>query len=291
VPQKRHRVILLGIREDISIIPGILKKTKELISIAEVIGDLPKVRSGINRSLVRSEILFGKKKRIYQNEIDSDFNWSKLTNSFRKTIISCNGFAKHYSAEEGITIPDNGIGSEFLYCSTPAKENPLYKWYHDPKLQGVVNHQSRSHLVEDLKRYMFSSIFAKAHKRFPRLHEFEKQSVELIPDHANVGTGKFLDRFRVQVPDQPASTITSHISKDGHYYIHYDPNQCRSLTVREAARIQTFPDNYLFCGSRTAQFHQVGNAVPPLLALEIAKVIYKIYKELINTNQIADFSP
>ncbi|MEC7756023.1 DNA cytosine methyltransferase [Roseivirga sp. UBA1976] len=275
VPQKRHRVILLGIREDISVIPGILNKSEKPVTLTEIIGDLPKIRSGINRSFERSEIVKGKKKRIYRNEHDSDKNWLKLINSFRKEIISWNGFAKDYSSA-GITTPGNGIGSEFVPCKTPSKENPLFTWYHDPEMKGAANHESRSHLVEDLKRYMFSSMFTKTYKRFPRLHEFEKHSVELLPDHENAKSGKFADRFRVQVPDQPATTVTSHISKDGHYFIHYDPDQCRSLTVREAARIQTFPDNYLFCGSRTAQYHQVGNAVPPYLAVQIAQVVLNV---------------
>lgn len=279
VPQRRHRVILIGIRDDINLVPSTLKKSKRLVSLKEVIGDLPKVRSGINRSFKESKIVDGKKKRKYQNEHDSEKNWTKLINSFRKEIISWNGFAKDYSGG-GVKAPNNDIGSEYILCETPSKENPLYSWYNDPNLEGIANHESRSHLVEDLKRYMFSSMFTKTYKRFPRLHEFESHSVELLPDHENVNSGKFADRFRVQIPDYPATTVTSHISKDGHYFIHYDPDQCRSLTVREAARIQTFPDNYLFCGSRTAQYHQVGNAVPPYLANQIGEVVLKLFKRL-----------
>ncbi|MBC8321255.1 MAG: DNA cytosine methyltransferase [Bacteroidetes bacterium] len=275
IPQKRHRVILLGIRENIETIPDLLKIQLPLVKLKDVIGDLPKIRSGLNRSFVSSEIVNGKKKRYYKNETDSDINWQTLMNTFRIEIISWNGFAKNYS-DQDVKIPAKGIGSEFIKYKTPSVNNPLFKWYNDPKLKGVCNHESRSHLIQDLKRYMFSSMFTKTFKRFPRLHEYDKHSTELLPDHENAESGKFTDRFRVQLPNQPATTVTSHISKDGHYFIHYDPDQCRSLTVREAARIQTFPDNYLFCGSRTAQYHQVGNAVPPFLAKQIAKIVFKL---------------
>jgi DNA (cytosine-5)-methyltransferase 1 len=135
-------------------------------------------------------------------------------------------------------------------------------------LNGVCNHSSRAHIEQDLYRYLYAACFAQQYRRSPTLSEFP---TELLPDHANVQTaldegGYFSDRFRVQVASRPATTITAHISKDGHYYIHPDPLQCRALTIREAARIQTFPDNYFFEGPRTAQYVQVGNAVPPLLA-------------------------
>jgi DNA (cytosine-5)-methyltransferase 1 len=147
-----------------------------------------------------------------------------------------------------------------------------------PGMKGILlNHEARSHMEDDLKRYEWWASRAALTGESPKLDDDEFPE-EHKPKHRNLNSGGtivFADRFKVQVKDRPSGTVTSHISKDGHYYIHYDPAQRRSFSVREAARIQTFPDDYFFMGNRTQQYHQVGNAVPPFLAYQIGKSVYE----------------
>ncbi|MEY8215105.1 MAG: DNA cytosine methyltransferase, partial [Colwellia sp.] len=191
---------------------------------------------------------------------------------------------------QNLDTPKDRQGGIFGLKSHKIKtgNSELNNWFYEQRLNGfIANHETRGHIVKDLNRYLFCSTWAicaekeKWNTKTPKSNNYIN---ELTPNHANFKTGKFADRFRVQAKSIPATTITSHISKDGHYFIHPDPRQCRSLTVREAARIQTFPDNYFFVGNRTEQYVQVGNAVPPYLAFQIANILkqYLPNKQLIN---------
>ena len=85
--------------------------------------------------------------------------------------------------------------------------------------------------------------------------------------------GKFPNKWRKMEPDLPARTLMAHLGKDGYSHIHYDSKQARTISVREAARLQSFPDGFRFCGTMNPAFRQIGNAVPPLVAKAIAERI------------------
>ena len=264
VPQARHRVVMLGVREDIGRVTPRCLWPQPPCTTAQVIGELPALRGGLSRTedsaTAWAAHLRGALNEPWAVQLGASANAAVL--ALMKSTLSC------------LKPPFADRGAEFVPCEAQ-NGGPLRAWGHDPHLGGVCNHTTREHLPSDLYRYLYASCFAAVHGRSPQVTEFP---AGLLPAHRNIekalaGERVFADRFRVQEPDRPSTTITSHLSKDGHHFIHYDPAQCRSLTVREAARLQTFPDNYLFCGPRTAQYVQVGNAVPPLLARQIAEVV------------------
>jgi DNA (cytosine-5)-methyltransferase 1 len=273
IPQCRHRVILFGIRSDV------VKKTPELtanprmfllkksfpkVNVETALSGMPAIRSRISKE----EDSHKKWLTALRNTTANFVRWHV---PIRKTIMpivkASIERAKGYESAGAKFMPMKVVVA-------PAMPKELKNWLVDERVGGVIQHESRSHMSSDLHRYLFASSYAQVVNYAPTLRDFPPL---LLPAHVNVDADSipFLDRFRVQVKNDPASTVVAHIQKDGHYYIHHDPAQCRSLTVREAARLQTFPDNYFFEGNRTQQYGQVGNAVPPMLARKIAKVIFK----------------
>ena len=267
IPQARHRVILLGVRDNlVGIIPRTLRPQPQ-VTVASVIGSLPPLRSGLSRKTDSAKAW----KDCLRSEVNSRWanagthkaDGAELSDLLRKSLLD-------------IEPPKADRGDEFIKGDSTSEHE--MKWYCDSKIDGVCNHSTRGHMDSDLFRYLYAACYAKLHGKSPSLQHFP---TDLLPDHDSVEDalkdgGNFSDRFRVQIASRPSTTIVSHISKDGHYYIHYDPLQCRSLTVREAARLQTFRDNYFFCGPMTSQYVQVGNAVPPLLAKQIGKIVLDV---------------
>ena len=149
---------------------------------------------------------------------------------------------------------DSKTINEYLQCTGIRKTTDVLTW-----------HVARKNLERDREIYRLA------------IREWESNHKRLVytdipatlATHNNKSS--FLDRFKVVASDLYAThTMVAHISKDGHYYIHPDIKQARSISVREAARIQSFPDDFFFEGPRTSAFRQIGNAVPPQLAKKIA---------------------
>ena len=263
IPQTRHRLFIVGVRSDVPGRPAELQRRPE-VTAGAVLSDLPSLRS----ILSRGEDSLGRWREAVAEILTYDWmsaapetTLGRVAREIRKVVRELRKSQLDCGAEYTRGSPSPGA---------------LRDWYR-PNAVGLTHHVARAHMRDDLHRYLFATSFAEIHGRSPKLRDFPE---ELHPSHQNVARAvlgnMFEDRFRVQMADRPATTITSHVSKDGHYYIHYDARQCRSLTVREAARLQTFPDSYFFEGNRTEQYRQVGNAVPPLLAREIARVVYDL---------------
>lgn len=279
IPQTRHRVILFGLLEELadildrqsSVFPCLSPLSSPdswplSITTRQVLTGLPPLRSGL--SWLQTAYPAG---NWYQTltALAADFGPKISDLELRTTFEQA---ALQAAVADLPTHGDTVLAPNWVEMPTE-----LAAWYHGPDPLLVLNHETRNHMPEDLARYLYCAIYAQLKGISPKAAQFP---TALAPHHKNWKSGKFNDRFRVQVADQPATTIMSHMAKDGHYFIHYDPVQCRSLTVREAARLQTFPDSYFFEGNRTQQYTQVGNAVPPFLARQIADVVWKLLRQL-----------
>lgn len=268
VPQHRHRVILIGVRSDLrnALVPVL--EPQDPVSIGHAIGDFPRIRSRLSE---RGDSAVEWHRAIAEGLAKID-GWGPTGEADVRRVMAA-------AIKAACDIDSTGDAFVRYTTGLARPEDEFNRWVVRPRLGGYVQHVARAHMRSDLARYLFAAAFARKFKLSPRLDVFP---VNLLPAHKSAQWGlgdstiPFKDRFRVHCEHEPGWTVVSHIAKDGHYYIHYDPSQCRSLTVREAARLQTFPDDYYFEGNRTQQYIQVGNAVPPLLARKLAALVFNV---------------
>ena len=214
----------------------------------------------------------------------------------RKRIILIGKRGEHAGFYPEIPVIANTYKAGELFCDlpsieagggvvTPVATNPYSGKYlyvsgiKEYDQEPITFHQARPHTEQDLEIYRI--VVETWNKKNERIAYTDLP--ERLRTHNN--TKCFLDRFKVVAENLPyTQTVVAHICRDGHYYIHPDIKQNRSLTPREAARIQTFPDNYYFESvtgkpSRTLAYKQIGNAVPVCLAHSVAKALLDRFVE------------
>lgn len=184
------------------------------------------------------------------------------------------GLKRYYTVRDAISdLPFLQQGEGTVLSQYPNKYeecNEYVKMIRNPNATVLMDHVARKNNEMDVLRY---KVMAQNHWNF----------LQLLDNRPELGHEKkrvFFNSYKVQWWDMPAKTIIAHLYKDGNQFIHPDYHQGRSITVREAARLQSFPDDFVFEGSRTEQFKQIGNAVPPLLAEAIAKAIKQKLEEI-----------
>lgn len=211
VPQCRHRVIVVGIRSDLAthlqngFRKPLLTQQSAKATLRHVLGGMPKLRSGLSKNDSREAWLnaVDKAAEMVSKSIAS---WPREGREvFRGRIAECGSAGRNSRKdwERTATRPAH-VGSK---CPLE-----LTDWLLDPKLDALINHESRSHMPTDLARYMFAAVFGELVNESPKARDFPEA---LYPNHQSWKKGDFSDRFRVQLWDQPSTTVTSHISKDG----------------------------------------------------------------------------
>jgi len=231
---------------------------KDKILLNSVHYGVPQIRKRVILIGVRKDQKFSSED-IYEKIIKTHFSPEM------ETLGETQGLNKYLTVFDAINdLPKlaPNQGSEITKHS-PKKINTYLKQIRDDKMEVIFNHKARKHNKQDMERYHLLS-----------KHNWQlKDLVNVRPDLVHHDPKHFGNRYTVQSYHKPGRTIVAHLYKDGNLFIHPDPSQKRTFTVREAARIQSFPDDFQFVGSRTNQYKQVGNAVPPLMAKSIASAI------------------
>ncbi len=197
----------------------------------------------------------------------------------QKSENSTNQVRKFYSImkEKARKEPLNSkLALDNLPKIYPSKLNPKHS--HSVKLNGVPlpkNHEPRMHSDRDIEIFqMLAEDILCGDEKYVT----SKALIQLYKE--KTGKDSKFHKYNVIREDKPSNTIPAHLYKDGLRHIHPDPKQARSITVREAARIQTFDDDFEFLGSKGDQYKMIGNAVPPKFSKIIAETVFDILNNL-----------
>ena len=254
VPQKRERVILIGVRKEIATSEIYLEpknydpnkiNAEELskkgllpyVTLNEAIGDLPFLKpkvtmTGINKA---------KASKVVEENL-------KFNNGEDRMIFDYEVFRNHLNniSASGVKFFKHIRGNSYAYLD---------------------NHVCRSQQFSDIR--LFSVM-----KPGETAKDFATRCPKLAQKLIKYNMDSFMDKYRRQKGDELSTTVFAHLEKDGNRFIH--PTQPRTFTPREAARIQSFPDDFIFCGPMSKKYKQIGNAVPPLLSKAIAGAVEKL---------------
>jgi len=259
VPQFRERVILIGIKKtwkdsDVPFIEPThynpsLEMTKEMeekellpyVALAEAIGDLP---------------------RVYAKLTYTDLSPEKIQKAKTEN-------AKVFSGEDKMLFDKEKFAAFLRKVSESGRQ--FFDFVRPNGYAYITHHVARSQQLSDMQLF-------EAMKEGEIAKDFVKRMPEKSKKLIKYDMKTFKDKYRKQRWNAPCSTVFAHLEKDGNRFIH--PGQTRTITPREAARIQTFPDDFGFCGPYSKKFRQIGNAVPPLLARRIGEYVYPKFLEV-----------
>lgn len=227
------------------------------VTAEEAIGDLPGIDA---RTLMREGVL---KRGARRFDSRVSYDEKRAVSEYARSMKSWAGF------EAGDGIDDHVI--RYL-----PRDYPLFARMKEGDQYPEAHTLALKMLDEQLSRLAKDGIAIE-----PGSSEHEEMRRLIVPPY---DAGKFPNKWRKIARDQPVRTVMAHLSKDGYSHIHYDSAQARTISVREAARLQSFPDGFVFAGAMNQAFRQIGNAVPPLMAKAIAAEIIKTIQPVVHAN-------
>ena len=178
-----------------------------------------------------------------------------------------------FKADRVVTVRE-AIGD--LPSCTPNFDEESHKKHksHETPTCNVTWHKPRYHNLRDMDTFKLLAEDIETGKR-----EYDSKKISELYEQ-KIGSKSPIHRYHVLEPDLPSTTIIAHLYKDGNRFIHYDSKQSRSITVREAARLQSFDDDFDFVGSQGNAYQMIGNAVPPKLARAVGAAIAKLLERM-----------